>query len=527
MEWHLRFEGAGGRNVQRGAGCNARGTRGDPSASRLRCRWLVWAFAIALLVTPVESSRAAQTFTVIDPTDAPDAQLNGVCASTNTGNLCTLRAAIQEAEFVAGDDTVFLTPGLGDYRLTIGPGAEASGPPSNATGDLDISTNITVEGGGQTAGDVVIDGTGTHRIFDVHLGGTLTVKNLTLQDGVGDFDQATFHRHGGAVHNHGTLTLDRVAVTTSSAATGWGGGGITNAGTGVATLTNVTIARNTTDLHGGGIENLGKMTTKNVTITENSAPAGTGGGIYFGTGSTLSAGLTLVARQTAGGDCANGSAATVTSSGGNLAGDGSCGFAAADLSGDPGFDTGPLGPPLFYPLLATSQAVDTTNVSCEPTDIRGESRPQDGNGNGVALCDSGSYERAASAAAPSCNGVAATIYVNAQNVVVGGPNSGQPYAGKLNGTPGNDVMVGTAGNDEFSARGGRDVVCGRDGNDELEGGPGADRLFGEGGNDLLAGERGNDEMTGGAGADKFVGGGGTDTATDFNAGQGDTKTGVP
>jgi hypothetical protein len=33
-------------------------------------------------------------------------------------------------------------------------------------------------------------------------------------------------------------------------------------------------------------------------------------------------------------------------------------------------------------------------------------------------------------------------------------------------------------------------------------------------------------MTGGTGADFFDGGGGTDTVTDFNAGQGDTKTGV-
>jgi hypothetical protein len=33
-------------------------------------------------------------------------------------------------------------------------------------------------------------------------------------------------------------------------------------------------------------------------------------------------------------------------------------------------------------------------------------------------------------------------------------------------------------------------------------------------------------MTGGLGADGFVGGPGMDTATDFNAGEGDTQTGV-
>ncbi len=484
---------------------------------------------VALLVAPIESSRAAQTFTVIDPTDAPDAQLNGTCASTHMG-LCTLRAAIQEAEFVAGDDIVVLSTGLGDYRLTIPPGAEATGAPSNATGDLDISTNVTVNGAGPDA--AVIDGTGTHRIFDVHESGILTLNGVTLQNGIGDFDGATGHVHGGAIHNHGEIRLDHVLVASSSAtAPGWGGGGITNAtklSTGVpavAQLSNVTVARNSTGAQGGGIENRGgELRMLNVTIAENSAPAGMGGGIFLvGSTSTMSATATLVADNT-GGDCKK-LAGTVTSGGANLAEDGTCGFPATDLSGDPGFDTNALGPPLFYPLLATSQAVDTGSI-CQPNDIRGVSRPQDGNGDGVALCDTGSYEREAPPAAPTCNGQTATIYVNAQGVIVGGPSNGQTYGGKLNGTPGNDVMVGTAGNDEFAARAGNDLICGGDGNDELEGGPGTDRLFGEAGNDVMAGGRGNDTMTGGLGADRFQGGAGSDTATDFTPAQGDTKTGV-
>jgi len=159
-------------------------------------------------------------------------------------------------------------------------GAEATGPPSNATGDLDIRTNIRVDGGGVDVS--VIDGMGAHRIFDVHAGGTLWLRSLTLQNGRGDRDGATTHEHGGAIHNHGTLTLDHVAVINSST-TGptWGGGGITNAGSGVAQLSNVTIARNSTGAQGGGIENLGELHMLNVTIAENSAPAGKGGGTSF------------------------------------------------------------------------------------------------------------------------------------------------------------------------------------------------------------------------------------------------------
>ncbi len=456
----------------------------------------------ALLVVPIESSRAATTFTVIDPTDAPDAQLNGVCASTHMG-LCTLRAAIQEAEFVAGDDLVILSVGLGDYRLTIPAGAEATGLPSNATGDLDISTNVRVEGGGPDVS--VIDGTGSHRIFDVHAGGSLTLVKLTLQNGKGDFDGATGHQHGGAIHNHGSLTLDRVAVINSSSAPGWGGGGMTNAGNGIANLSNVTVARNSTDARGGGIENLGQLGTLYVTIAENSASLG-GGGIS--NANTMSPGATLVAKNTTGGDCVL-LGGTVTSTGANLAGDGSCGFThPTDRTGDPGFDTSVFGPPLFYPLLATSQAVDTTNTLCPPTDIRNVSRPRDGNGDSNALCDTGSYEREAPPAAPTCNGQTATIYVNAQGVIVGGPKNGQSYAGKLPGMAGNDVIVGTSGPDEIAARGGNDVICALEGKDEIEAGGG------------------NDTMTGGLGADKFRGGAGNDTATDFSAAQGDTKRGV-
>jgi hypothetical protein len=386
----------------------------DEQMSRLRhavigrCRLVAaGASAVAaagvILVAPVGSSHAAPVFQVIDPEDAPDAQLDGVCASTHMG-LCTLRAAIQEAEF-AGGGHVVLSTGIGDYRLTIPAGAEATGPPSNATGDLDISTTVTVEGGGPDAS--VIDGNGTHRIFDAHAGGTLSLTNLTLQNGKGDYDGATGHSHGGAIHNHGTVNLDRVAIINSSvvdpsAATPfWGGGGMTNASNGVANLSNVTVAKDTTDAHGGGIENLGELHMQNVTVAENAAASGNGGGIFFGGASKTFTGATLVAKDTAGGDCASAAGSAMTSSGANLAGDGTCGFNnASDRTGDPGFDTSVFGPPLFHPLLATSQAVDTGTV-CQPTDIRGVTRPQDGNGDGTALCDTGSYERAAAPAPPA------------------------------------------------------------------------------------------------------------------------------
>ena len=165
-------------------------------------------------------------------------------------------------------------------------------------------------------------------------------------------------------------------------------------------------------------------------------------------------------------------------------------------------------------------------------------------------------------ATPSCNGLAATIYVQG-GTIVGGPDGGKTYAGKLKGSKGDDVIVGTAGTDKVEASNGSDTICGLggsdalsgnngddfidggDGNDKVDGGNGNDVLFGgegddtvegndgtdtlNGGNgrDRLEGGYGNDTLTGGAGPDKFSGGPGTDTATDYNKAEGDTRDSIP
>jgi Calx-beta domain len=378
----------------------------DPKSPkrRLFAAALVALSAIAvILVVGTTRSSAAPVFTVIETTDAPDAQLDGQCASTHLG-LCTLRAAIQEAEH-AGGAHIFLSAGIGDYRLTIPAGPEAdtsllcpaqppaqSNCPSNRTGDLDISTNVTLNGAGPDTS--VIDGANINRIFDVHAGGSLWLTGVTLQNGKADFDQAAYHEHGGAIHNHGSLTLDRVAVINSSSTTpshAWGGGGITNAGE--ARLSNVTVARNSTDAQGGGIENRGVLRTLNVTVTENSAPQNRGAGIFFATAPSFQMFTTdtIVAKNRPGGDCRG--RQKITSGGANLGSDGTCRFPASTdrRRVKPGFDSTAFGPPLFYPLRPRSYAVDRHYV-CQNNDIRGVPRPQDGNGDGVARCDSGSHE---------------------------------------------------------------------------------------------------------------------------------------
>jgi Ca2+-binding RTX toxin-like protein len=166
------------------------------------------------------------------------------------------------------------------------------------------------------------------------------------------------------------------------------------------------------------------------------------------------------------------------------------------------------------------------------------------------------------ATVPTCNGKTATIYVK-DGVIVGGAGNGSTYTGTLIGTIGNDVIVGTEGKDTVDAKAGNDTICGLGGDDQLtadagddyvdggsgkdtlkgssgadtliggdnddslDGDDGNDVLIGGNGNDFLDGDKNNDMLTGNAGADRFKGGDGTDSATDFNAGEGDTKSSVP
>ena len=138
---------------------------------------------------------------------------------------------------------------------------------------------------------------------------------------------------------------------------------------------------------------------------------------------------------------------------------------------------------------------------------------------------------------PQCDGRNATIYVDHNNKIVGGPLNGHTFTHTLSGTAGADVIVGTGGSNTILGFGGDDVICagggsdtvlggnghdlifGGDGNDSLHGGLGNDiidagegnnNVLGETGNDTLAAGSGKDVLLGGAGSDSLDGGGGSD-----------------
>lgn len=107
-----------------------------------------------------------------------------------------------------------------------------------------------------------------------------------------------------------------------------------------------------------------------------------------------------------------------------------------------------------------------------------------------------------------------------------GKTASVPITVKVGGNGANTV-TGTAGADLFFGRNGADAISGLGGHDLASGGKGDDAINGGPGDDTMFGGQGNDGLTGGTGADGFHGGQGIDTAADFNAGEGDTMTGIP
>lgn len=236
--------------------------------------WLV------LSMEPVPVAQAA-TFTVNSTTDAIDATPgDGVCVTAE--GACTLRAAIQEANALAGADTITLPAGT--YTLSI----EGTGEDASLSGDLDITDDLTITGAG--AADTIIDGGGLDRVFHIVSESTVDISSVTVQGG----NSSTDPQFGGGILNSGTLTLTNSAVSNNSA--GNAGGGIINAGT--LTLTNTIISSNTASNNGGGIYNNGTLTLASTAISDNRASSSDGGGIWNG-GGTLTLANSTVSGNTA------------------------------------------------------------------------------------------------------------------------------------------------------------------------------------------------------------------------------------
>jgi CSLREA domain-containing protein len=163
----------------------------------------VLAFVVfaAVAVTALAAGRGlAATFLVTTTVDAVDADPgDGACATAR--GPCSLRAAVQEANALAGADRVILLPGV--YPLSL----LGSGEDAAATGDLDVTDTLTVRG--LNAFFTTIDGLGADRVFDA-FGSALTLRHVRVFNGSASGEEAA--GHGGGIRFGGSLTLDHAIV---------------------------------------------------------------------------------------------------------------------------------------------------------------------------------------------------------------------------------------------------------------------------------------------------------------------------
>jgi CSLREA domain-containing protein len=248
------------------------------------------------------------TFTVTTPADDIDSNLgDGFC---NGPSGCTLRAAIMEANRLAGDDVIMINAGINPVISRGQPDNDAGATNDQASGDLDITCVIanpaiqTCAPLAATSNDLSIIGAagkntvsaGTFTPY-VTNGGPITTDRVfdIGQDGIfgGGFGGST-----GVTVSFSNLIIENGNVREalvgapvpgySGANYAFGGGirydGFGNAAThGSLTLTNTTINNNQSDNAGGGVYQVyGTFNATGSTFSSNITKAGEGGGLFFG-----------------------------------------------------------------------------------------------------------------------------------------------------------------------------------------------------------------------------------------------------
>ncbi len=198
---------------------------------------------------------------------------------------CSLRMAL-DAVNAAGGGAIRLAPGSVHSLAGVATvnGLEGgSGLPS-------VTTEVTIEGNGAVVERSTAAGTPPFRVFHVASQGRLTLRDLTVRNGL-----TASHTDGGGLWNTGTLLLERVTVTGNTA--GDDGGGIRNDG--VLRMAGSFVVANRASGEGGtggGLYNLPVAGAGEVTIEDSilrGNQAGDRGGAIWNSGTVRLVGSTL------------------------------------------------------------------------------------------------------------------------------------------------------------------------------------------------------------------------------------------
>ncbi len=256
----------------------------------------------AVLRSELLETRVVPAVFVVNTTlDTVDANLGDGIAQDASG-ATSLRAAIMEANALAGNDTVQLPAGV--FGLSIAP---ISTEDFATDGDLDITSNITVQG--EAAATTILDANLLDRLFDVTTAGDLFLRNVTLRNGLADV--------GGAIRSFQGSVDIRDSVLSNNRATIRGGAIEISGVTGdVLGVYNTTLSNNlangssnpgtpTGNGIGGAISASGSMqVTLNQAVLSGNMAAGEGGALD----SRSLSNLQIISSQFSGNRAASGGA---------------------------------------------------------------------------------------------------------------------------------------------------------------------------------------------------------------------------
>src|SRR6266536_3603632 len=235
--------------------------------------------------------------------------------TTVDGGAGSLRQAILDANASPGADTIEVP--AGGYTLTL----TGAGEDAGATGDLDITGDLTIHGAGDSftngGNPTYLNAAGLDRVFQLLGGiyiasGALTVTHCTLRfcSAAGDVGSGGgIYAAGGTVMVTDSDLRDNLAFGSTAGL----GGGISTTG-GNPTLVNSTItdnfARSYNGAQGGGIYSEGAaLTVSNSTFVGNLALGGLsdtggdgrGGGMYIGSGTATLSNIQVTGNFAVGG----------------------------------------------------------------------------------------------------------------------------------------------------------------------------------------------------------------------------------
>jgi hypothetical protein len=299
-----------------------------------------------------------------------------VCVLTISGHATTIivsntndngPGSLRQALAIANDgDTIDATGISGVITLT--------------TGVLIVDKNVTIDGAG--ADVLAVDGNAVSAVFQVISTGPVTISDLTITNGQGNF--------GGGILNNTAASLTIVNSTIRGNIAPFGGGIYNGAG---LTIVNSTLSGNMASSEGAGIYNAATLTISNSTLSGNAAHGSGGACINGGTlliiNSTLSGnsavdvgggvynlgmlriGNTILKRGDSGANINVNGGGTVTSLGYNVSSDDGSGFLTAP--GDQ-INTDPLlgrlqnngGRTFTHALLPGSPAIDAGDPNFTP-----------------------------------------------------------------------------------------------------------------------------------------------------------------